>query len=700
MPDPLPNSPRPRGFNPDAVHRALLTGLLGSIGMKSGEAHEYAGPHGLAFNVFPGSALFKKKPQWVMAAELVQTTKLYARTLGPIRPEWVERAAGHLVKRESWDPHWSITRSRVEAWERVTLYGLTVVPKQSVHYGPIEPKLSRDLFILHALVRGEFRTEAPFFKHNGRLIEQVLALEAKARRRDVLADEEARFKFFDARVPQRVYDGIEFEKWLRQAERQNRRVLFMERDDVTVKGAAEVSEQQFPDRVETFPLEYRYEPGHAADGVTVTVPLAALNALPDERFEWLVPGMLREKAIALIRSLPRPLRVQLVPAPEVADAVLAAMPFAGGPLLDVLALHLGKRIGGLVPKSAFDLKAVPEHLFMTFKVVDGTGKPVATGRDLTAIRTKLGVKARESFASMPPTQFHRDKVVRWDFGDLPLSVEIHRHGLTLLGFPALKENRDGSVALRLFDSEPAARAAHRDGLRRLFMIQVGSELKYILSRLKDADRLAVQYATIGGGAEFRRDLAIAVADAAFYGDAEEDDGWDLRIQPAFAARAEAAWKRLAAAGNDVARAVSDALALHRELSEQLGRDFPPMLLPSARDMREQFARLVRKGFVAATPYRWLRHYPRYLKGLQIRLSKLLNAGLSRDAQHLNDVAPLWRRFLAREQLHHDRGVADPALERYRWAVEELRVSLFAQELKTPQPVSVKRLNTMWEAVPE
>lgn len=700
MPDPLPNSARPRAFNPDAVHRALLTGLLGSIGTKSGEAHEYAGPRNLKFNLFPGSALFKKKPQWVMASELVETTKLYARTVGPIRPEWVERAAAHLVKREYWDPHWSITRLRVEAWERVTLYGLMIVPRQTVDYGPIEPKLSRDLFLLHALVRGEFRTQAPFFKHNARLIEQVLALEAKARRRDVLADEEARFKFFDVRVPQRIYDGKEFEKWLRQAERQNRRVLFMERGDVMLHGAEEVSEHNYPDRIETFPLEYRFDPGHPADGVTVTIPLAALNGVADERFDWLVPGILREKVIALIRSLPKPIRVQLVPAPEVADAVVAAMPFAGGPLLDVLTLHLGKRTGSVIPKTAFDLKAVPDHLFMNFKIVDATGKPVATGRDLAEIRQRLGIKARQTFASMPPTQFHRDKVARWDFGDLPPSFEIHRHGLTLLGFPALREGSDHAVALRLFDSEPAARAAHRVGLRRLFMIQVGSELKYILNRLKDADRLALQYATIGSGAEFRRDLAVAVADAAFYGESEEDDGWEVRTQVAFAARAEAAWKRLASVGNDVVRVVSETLTLHRDLSEQLGRDFPPMLLPAARDMRDQFARLIYKGFLAATPYRWLRHYPRYLKGLQIRLTKLQSAGLSRDATLMNDVAPLWRRFLTREQLHRDRGVNDPALERYRWAVEELRVSLFAQELKTPQPVSVKRLDAMWEAVQE
>ncbi len=687
------------------MHRALLAGLLGNIGNKV--EYDYAGPRSLKFNLFPGSALFKKKPQWVMAAELVQTTKLYARTVGPLRPEWVERAAGHLVKRDYWDPHWRKDKSRVEAWERVTLYGLVIIPRQAVDYGPIEPKLSRDVFLLHALVRGEFRTEAPFFRRNLALVEDVERLEAKARRRDVLVDEEARFKFYDARVPQRIYNGHEFEKWHRQAIKANPDVLVMTRDDVTLKGAdAGISSDLYPDELTVgststrVPLEYRYEPGHPADGVTAVVPLALLNSLPDEQFDWLVPGLVREKVIALIRTLPKPIRVGLVPAPEVADAVVAAMPFGRGPFLDSVALHLGKRLGRQIPKTAFDLPAMPEHLFMNFRVMDTFGKTVLTGRDLAHIRKRLGLKARDTFASLPPTQYHRDGLVRWDFGDLPPGVEIPRSGMTLLGFPALMENADASVSLRLHDAEPAARAAHRGGLRRLFMIQVAEELKYTLRKIKDLDGLALRYAMVGSGADFKRDLLVAIADRAFFYDdaADVDDGWETRTQAQFAARAEAAWRRLAAAGAEVVMAVSESLATYHDVSATLGRDFPPMLMPSARDMRDQLARLVYKGFVARTPSRWLRHLPRYLKGMQVRLQKLMNAGLARDAQHMNDVTPHWRAFLAREQLHQDRGVTDPAMERFRWAIEELRVSLFAQELKTPTPVSPKRLEAMWEQV--
>lgn len=688
----------------DAIHRALLTGLLGNIGVRA-DGYEYSGPRNLKFNLFPGSALFKRRPQWVMAAELVQTTKLYARTVGPIRPEWVERAAAHLVKREYWDPHWRKERARVEAWERVTLYGLVVVPRQPVHYGPIEPKLSRDIFILHALVRSEFRTDATFFRHNSDLVEQVLRLEAKARRRDVLADEQTRFRFFDSRVPQRIYNGHEFEKWRRQAEKANPRLLFMERRDVTLHDATGVTEELYPDQMVVggtlrVPLEYRYEPDHPADGVTATVPLAALNGLPDEQFEWLAPGMLKEKAIALIRSLPKPLRVQLIPAPEVADEVVAGIRFGEGPMLDAVAFQLGKRAGAQIPRTAFDLAAMPEHLRMNFRIIDTTGKAVLMGRDLAAIRKKLGMKALDTFAALPPTPFHREQVVRWDFGDLPPHVEIPRHGLTLLGYPALVENPEGTVSLRLLDAEPHARAAHRAGLRRLFMLQLGQELKYILRKLPDPDRLALQYALIGNGEELKRDLAIAVADRAFFGDAEDTDAWDIRTHADFAVRAEAGWRRLAAAGEEVVAVVSESLSLFHDLSDQLDRDFPPMLLSAARDMRDQLARLVYPGFIARTPFHRLRHLPRYLKGIQNRLQKLQSAGLARDAQQSAVIAPLWRRFLEREQLHESRGVHDAAMERYRWLMEELRVSLFAQELRTPVTVSPKRLEALWGEVQE
>jgi ATP-dependent helicase HrpA len=684
----------------EAIHRALLAGLLGNVGVKVSQ-REYQGAGGKKFSIFPGSSLFKRSPEWVMAAELVETTKLYARTAGPARADWVERLADHLVKRTYSDEHWHREHARVEAFERVTLQGLVLVERRPIHYGPLEPALSRSIFIMHALVRGEYRTTGPFFQHNRQLIEAVQQIEAKSRRRDVLVDEEKRFKFFDARVPQRVYNGHEFEKWRRQAEKHSPRLLFMEKSDLMLHGAEGVTAELYPDALTvegvTVPLQYRYEPGHPADGVTATLPLAALNQLPAEPFEWLVPGMLTEKLVALLRSLPKPLRVQFIPAPEVAQAAAASLTFGAGSLLEALALFLGRRAGTNLPRTIFDAEAMPDHLRMNFRVVDGTGKQVAAGRDLAEIRRKLGVKARESFAAMPPSEFHKDKITRWDFGDLPEHVELSRHGLTLLGYPSLVD--DGlSASLRVLDSPQAAREAMRAGVRRLFMIQVGEELKYLSRKLPALEQMCLHYATLGNCDELRRDLVTAVADRALFGDDPDDAAVRVRTRDAFAARAEAGWRRLKPAGDEVMTATAETLALYHELSKRLSEDFPPLLLSSAQDLREQLARLVPRRFVAKTPAAWLPHLPRFLRGMQIRLQKLFNAGLARDQNAYHEMRPLWRAFVEREQSHLAREVRDPAMEQFRWMLEELRVSLFAQELKTSAPVSVKRMEALWEQV--
>ena len=684
----------------DAIHRALLAGLLGNVGVKK-DKREYEGARGKKFSIFPGSALFKRSPEWVMAAELVETTRLYARSAGPARADWVERLAVHLVKRAYTDEHWNRERSRVEAFERVTLHGLVLVARRVIDFGPLEPKLSRNIFIHQALVKGEFRTAAPFFEHNRKLIEQVRQIEAKARRRDVLVDEEARFRFYDARIPQRVYDGHEFEKWRRQAEKHNGRVLFIQRSDLMLHGAEGVTAELYPDQVTVegvpVPLEYRYDPGHPADGVTALVPLAALNQLPAEPFEWLVPGYLPEKLVALIRSMPKPLRVQFIPAPEVAQAAAAALSFGQGSLPDAFALVLGKRAGAKLERSVFDLAALPDYLRMNFRVSDASGKTVAYGRDLDEIRRRLGVKARESFASMPPSEYHRDKVTRWDFGDLPEHVELRRHGLTLLGYPTLVDD-GASVSVRVLDSPAAARSAMRGGLRRLFMIQVAEELKYLSRKLHGLDQMCLHYALLGRCDELKTDLLTATADAALFDGGGDEAAANVRTRDAFAARAEAGWRRLATAGAEVTATAAETLSLFHDVNKRLGEDFPPLLLPSARDLRDQLARLVPRRFLVRTPAPWLRHLPRFLRGMQIRLQKMFNAGLARDAAALAELAPQWNMYLEREVAHESRGLRDPALEQFRWMLEELRVSLFAQELKTSVPVSVKRLEALWEDV--
>lgn len=678
----------------DAVHRAVLAGLLGNVGMKTGD-FEYTGARGTKFHLFPGSGLFRANPRWVVAGELVETTRLYARTVAAIDPRWVERVAGHLVKREYTEPHWRRDTANVVAYERVTLHGLPIVARRVVHFGPVDPKAAREVFIHAALVEGEFDTDAQYFRHNRDLVREIELIEAKLRRRDVLVDARTRFAFYDARVPKHVFNGLTFERWRREAERQDKHVLFMSRADLMLHAAEQATPGLYPDALVVngvrLPLAYHLEPGHPADGVTATLPLAALNQLPAEPFEWLVPGMLKEKLVALLRTMPRELRVKFVPAPEVADAVLPNLAGGRGSLVDAFSHQLGKRIGSVVPRGVFAADELPEHLWMNFRVVDEVGKQVATGRDLNKIRRDLGIRARSSFADLPPGPYNRLHVRRWDFGDLPEKVEVSLGGSTLLGFPALVD--DGATAsLRLLDSAEAARVAHRAGVRRLFMVQLAEEVKHLARRLPRVEQLCLYYKPLGSCDDLKRDLMDAIADRA------TGELMGVRTQAEFIAHGETGWRRLSAAATEVTDLAWAALSAYHAVAQDLSRDFPPLLLDGVRDMREQLAQLMPPRFLQAAPARWLPHLPRFLKAIELRLTKLLNAGLTRDQGHLLDVAPRWRAYRERAQKHRKENVLDPALAEYRWMLEELRVSLFAQELKTSIPVSPKRLDAQWEKV--
>lgn len=684
----------------NAIHRALLAGLLGNIGYKSDQT-EYMGARGTKFSVFPGSTLFKRKPQWLMSAEIVETTKLYARTNARIDPEWIERAADHLVRRTYSEPRWDRERASVVADEKVSLYGLPVVPKRTVHYGPIDPKAARSIFIHYALVEGEYDTQAPFFAHNRKLVEEVRELEAKARSRDYLVDAEVRFAFYDKRLPQDVFSGASFEKWRKGAERHNPKLLFMARRDLMKRSADDVTPDAFPDFLlvagNRFALEYELDPGAEADGVTVTVPLAALNQLGPEPFDWLVPGLLREKVLELLRTLPKPLRVNFVPAPDWADRATEKLTefFAQGSLYEALAVVLGKFSGLQVKAADFAPGELPEHLFMNYRIVDQQGRTIQAGRDLVAIQRKLGIEARKTFAEMPPDpRFHRDGITRWDFGDLPDRIEIKRYGVTLGAYPALVDPGPGatSVSLRLFDSPDTARAAHAAGVRRLFMLEMGHELRHLWRRVPNLERMSMNYKLLGSTDDLRLQLMTAAADRAFAADG------NLRTQAAFAARAGSAWYALSTEHQRLSGIANEALGEFYSLSKDLGRAFPPLLEPSVLDMRTHLVRLMPRDFILATPPQWLEHLPRFLRGIGVRLKKLTNAGLSRDQQGMETILPLEKQAEERRRKHRAEGVIDPNLTLYRWMLEEYRISLFAQELRTSVPVSPKRLTEVWLAV--
>jgi ATP-dependent helicase HrpA len=427
------------------------------------------------------------------------------------------------------------------------------------------------------------------------------------------------------------------------------------------------------------------------DGVTATIPLAALNQMPDEPFEWLVPGLLREKVLELIRTLPKPIRVNFVPAPDFADRAMdRLMPsFREGSLYDALAIVLGKLSGLQIRTTDLDDSELPSFLLMNFRIIDQHGKTLQTGRNLPQIRQKLGLAAKATFAKLPPhPEYHRDNLTRWDFGDLPDRIEIKSYGVTLGAYPALVDNVT-SVSLRLFDSPDEAAVSHRAGVRRLFMLQLGPELRHLWRRIPHIDRMALQYKLLGTPDDLRAQIVTAAADHAFAADG------NIRTQSQFAARAHTAWRSLSEEHNRIADLAATALAEYYDLSKSLARPFPPLLMPSVEDMGQHLARLMPKDFVIATPREWLPHLPRFIKGIGVRLTKLTNAGLTRDQQGLEQVLPLEKAAADRRAKHAKESILDPALTQYRWMLEEFRVSLFAQELRTSVPVSPKRLTELW-----
>ena len=721
----LPLNEKPATF--EQVHRALLAGLLGNAGFKSDEGDGYVGARGTKFAIFPGSGLRKAKPKWVVAAELTETARLYARCAAKIEPEWLEAAAGHLVKRHYFDPHWDRQRAMVNAYERVTLYGLTLVSRRRVHYGPINPVEAREVFIRAGLAADAYETTAPFYAHNRQLISEIRALEHKARRPDVLVDEEAIFAFYDALIPAGIHNGASFEHWRKEAAAANPTLLCMTREYLMRHAATDISEAQFPDRMTVngvaLKLTYRFEPAHALDGVTLTVPLHLLNQLDAAQFDWLVPGLVREKVAFYFKALPKQFRRHLVPVPESVTAFLEEQdvdgriedagsrieqapnenPFprargkvgmgantgAGIPVTAVLAKFAQRRAGAPVSADAWDEAKVPAHLLMNYRIVDDAGRELATGRDLEALKAQLGQAAQLTFAQAEPG-IERDQLREWDFGDLPGEISFTRGGRKLTGYPALVDAGD-SVAIRLFDTRAASDASMRAGVCRLLRLELKDQMKQLDKSLPGFTQAALQLRAIAGADDLKEDLVTAICDRAFVGDD------DLPRSPkAYDAQKQRARTRLPAVRDAACRMFVAIADEYHRAALRLG-SVPAAANRVAADVRPQLQRLVYKRFFSATPWEQLQHLPRYLKATTIRLDKL-PGNPERDAKHAAGIAELGKLYQERSDKLRKAGAADPRLEDFRWQIEELRVSLFAQELKTPYPVSVKRLHKIWESL--
>lgn len=679
----------------DQVHRAVLPGLLSNVGRK-GEGNEYDGVRGRKFFVFPGSVVFGSKPQWVVAAELVETTRLYARTAASVKPEWIEEAAGALVTKAYGEPYWQMATGRVVAPMKLSLFGLQL-SKRNIDYGKIDPKKSRSVFIRGALVDADYDSGAAFFRHNRKLVRDVELLEAKTRRRDLMVDPATQFAFYDARIGVAAVDQRSFDKWRNDAEKAERRLLFMQPEDLMARGLDEVEGGQFPEEIETngivLPLAYRFDPGHPGDGVTATVQLSELHAIDADRLDWLVPGLIEEKCIDLIRTLPKALRTNFVPVPEFAHRAVLRMPFGQGKLTAMLARQLTGERGIDVRPEQFRIDELSEYLKLNLRVIDEHGKPVAYGRDVHELRSRLKVQARDRLADLPDPAWNRDHIVDWSVGDLPVRVELRIRGRGVQGFPALID-RGESVSLRLLETAEAARAAHRRGVRRLLLIDYAKEINHRVNDLKNLRQIELFFKPLGNVGRLREHLIEAVGDQLFLG----VDSADIRTAAQFAERSNAAWGKLGETVLNASLAAHAILQRRNQVHVKLEQSVTDILKSSVNDMREQLAHLVPADFLLVTPAVWLGHIPRHLQAIEVRLEKLLDAGLERDSHGATAVFPFWKAYLDRVSTPEAGPLSRPWVT-FRWLIEEYRVSLFAQQLGTAVKVSDKVLRDYLAALP-
>ncbi len=705
----------PAPANYEQIHLALLAGLLGNIGCKADDDDWYLGARGIKFWRHPGANLSKKPGRWLMAGELVETTRLFGRGLAGIEPTWIERIGGHLLKKQLLEPHWEKKAAQVVALERATLYGLVVYNNRKVDFARVDLPAAREIFIREALVHGEWETQLAFLAHNQKLIHQVQELEHKARRQDVLIDDDLIFAFYEQQLPADVASGTSFERWYRAAVKRQPELLRLTRDELMRHEAAGITTEAFPKVIRLGGIDcaasYLHQPGDAKDGLTVTVPIYALNQVNDERCDWLVPGMLAAKVLALVKSLHQRPRSRLVPLPDFAEEFCASTAFAQGSLIDALLKAVRERAQIAVQRNDFKLETVPAHLWMNFRVVDEHGRLLGTGRNLAALKSELGVQARSAFQALAGLKLAQAVAPRsepakpaqsvasatdkaapvvpsamftdWTFGELPELMELHKGGQTLVGFPALIDKATG-VEIEVFDQPDVAAARHREGMRRLIALQLKEPLKFLEKNIPDMPRLAAQFMAIGSADELRQQIVAIALDRAFLADAMPSDA------ASFKACVAAGRGRLSLIAQEVARAAAAVLQEHAAAVRKLKDSKAPKDV--ADDVAAQLQRLVGKRFLIATPWPALAHLPRYLRAVVMRLDKL-RADPSRDAQRMGELRPLEQRWLRR--IAERRGAPDARLDEFGWLLEELRVSLFAQELRTPQPVSVKRLEKSW-----
>ena len=727
----------------EQLHLSMLAGLLGNVGYKLEDEEVYLGARGIKFHKHPGAHLSKKPGRWIVVAELVETTRLFGRGIAAIEPQWLEQVGAHLLKKQLLDPHWEKKSAEVVALERATLYGLVVYSGRRTPYSRVDMHGAREIFIREALVGDQWETKLPFLAANHKMIAKVEELEHKSRRQDVLVDDELIYAFYDQQIPPDVCSGRLLENWYRAESAKQPRLLMLTREELMRHEAAGITTQAFPKHIRLGGTDcqatYLHEPGDARDGVTVTVPLFVLNQVSEDRCEWLVPGLLKDKIQALLKSLPQRPRSRFVPLPESATRLAAELSvpelFGSGSLTDVLLKKARDETSLDIKRTDFKHEMLSPHLFMNLCVVDEHGRQLGMGRNLGALKGELGAKARGAFqalaqlkvAASPQADGHPIKsgvtkedgdrassvipanagihartgtapakatpakhapiapqrYTAWTFGELPELMEISKGGQTLIGFPALVDVQD-AVTIEVFDEPDVAATKNRAGLRRLFALQIKDALKYLEKNIPDLQKMAVAYMPLGTADELKTQIIDVALDRAFLLDPLPND------EQTFKRRIEEGRGRLTLIANEVARLAGTILlefgAATRKIKDT--KNAPD----ATADCTAQLQRLMPKNFMAATPWPQLQHYARYLKAITQRLDKY-RADPARDTQRLTELKPQEQRYwrLVAER----KGAQDARMLEFRWLLEELRVSFFAQELRTPQPVSIKRLEKAW-----
>ena len=678
-----------------AIHSAILTGLLSHIGVKDGDKSEYIGARNARFMIFPGSGLFKKPPKWSMVAELTETSRLYGRTAARIHPEWIQPLAQHLIKKNYSDPRWSKKAGAVLASEKVTLYGITLVADREVQYGTIDPVVSRELFIRRALVEGDFETRHRFFAENRKLLAEVEALEAKSRRRDILVDDETLYLFYDAHIPADVVSARHFDSWWKVASKETPELLNFEREMLLQGDASHINEHDYPNQWTQgrlkFRLSYQFEPGEEADGVTVHIPLPLLNQVEPLGFDWLIPGMRHELLIALIKSLPKQWRKNFVPAPNYADALLASISPEQGPLLDAVERQLKRMSGLTVPRECWDWNAIPDHLKMTFRVIDDKRRKVAESKDLLLLKEQLREQVQQTLSQVADDDIEQEGLTLWSFGPLPQQYSQKRGGFEVKAYPALVDQKD-SVAIQLFDSPAAQQSAMWAGQRRLVLLNVPSPIKYLQEKLPNKAKLGLYFTPFGKVADLIDDCIACGCDQLM----QQHGGlsWD---SDTFQQQKELIRGELNEAVVKIAAQVEQILTAAHGIRKQFKGKMTLELAFSHSDIQAQLERLIHKGFVTETGAARLPDLLRYMKGIERRMEKI-PVDANRDRMYMLKVQHAEQAY---QQLlgKLPRGQAIPEeVRNIRWMIEELRISYFAQVLGTPYAVSDKRVLQAIEAI--